>query len=169
MRYIDDLSMIFSPPIGCTDNQGTKGPAARRAFLFGTVALCLLTSKAAAAAVIQPTDLSPDKMIWGSRPLCQRTILLILEAPAAIVCPQGLPPGAPCTRLQAKRRGVQRRRLAAQGRINAISSPAVRSARQGFVPFPRPDGSVTMRVRRFVRLISRANVPCGHSPERSSS
>ena len=35
--------------------------------------------------------------------------------------------------------------------------------------FPRPEGSVTMRVRRFVRLISRANVPCGHSPERSSS
>ncbi len=29
--------------------------------------------------------------------------------------------------------------------------------------YPRPDGSVTMRVRRFVRLISRSNLPRGHS------
>ncbi len=49
---------MFSP-IGCTGNRGTKGPVARRACLFGTVALCLLlASKAVAAAVIQPTDLS---------------------------------------------------------------------------------------------------------------
>ncbi len=65
-----------------------NGPVARRACLFGTVALCLLTSKAAAAAVIQPTDLSliNDLGFWAATPSDDLTDL---EAPAAMVCPQG--------------------------------------------------------------------------------
>jgi hypothetical protein len=85
-RHIDDLSMIFSL-IGCTGNQGTKGPVARRACLFRTVALCLLTLKPAATAVIRSTHLSLITDL-GFTAVTPSDDLTDLEAPAAMVCPQ---------------------------------------------------------------------------------
>jgi hypothetical protein len=54
---------------------------------FGTVALCLLTSKPAATAVIQSTALSLINDL-GFTAVTPSDDLTDLEAPAAMVCPQ---------------------------------------------------------------------------------